>query len=399
MALSKERNEQLTQVGPGTAGGDLLRRYWMPISPAKEVRAAKSKKRVRILGEHLVLFRDGQGRLGLIPEHCPHRHASLYFGFLEDDGLRCSYHGWKFAADGECIEQPFEAKDTKLRGLACRPSYPVEELGGLIFAYLGPSPAPLLPRWEALVREDGVRSIVQLPVHNCNWVQAQENSHDPVHVYYLHGHMLLQQGLQDQYPTDFAYLYRPIDSYEFEVCHEPAWTGIRKIRTYGGDRPEREAGHPAVFPNILVTAQAEKLVMHFRVPMDDEHTAITWIEFTPTDRAVAATGDPQQEPTVTYLAHPLGVDGEYNLATFENQDLMAWETQGAVFDRSTELLGSSDRGITLFRNLLREQIELVARGEEPVGVIRDPAINQTVTFGISDAQAELHRKLVGASGD
>ena len=113
--LSREDNELLTQVGPGTPGGELLRRYWMPVSTLADFNQGEPKKRVRVLGENLVLFRDASGNIGLIPERCPHRHASLYNGFLEKDGLRCPYHGWKFAANGECIEQPFEGGNAALK--------------------------------------------------------------------------------------------------------------------------------------------------------------------------------------------------------------------------------------------------------------------------------------------
>src|SRR5271170_4574630 len=120
MALTSEANKLLTQVGPGTPGGELMRRYWQAVAPAAEITAEKPKKRVRLFGENLVLFRTGEGQFGMLPEECPHRHASLYNGFVEDNGLRCPYHGWKFAPDGECIEQPFEPAGSKLRALACR---------------------------------------------------------------------------------------------------------------------------------------------------------------------------------------------------------------------------------------------------------------------------------------
>ena len=392
MSLSPELNALFTQVGPGTPCGELLRRYWMPVAPAAEITAERPKKRLRILGEDLVLFRDGSGRLGLLPEHCPHRHASLAFGFVEADGLRCPYHGWKFAADGTCIDQPFEPANSKLRALACQPSYPVQQLAGILFAYLGPGPAPLLPRWETLVRTDGTRSITVLPLHNCNWLQAQENSHDPVHTFYLHGKMLEAQGMQERFRAEIAYYTRPIQDFGFELCREPAWTGIRKIRVWGGERPEREAGHPAIFPNILIAPQGTRIATHFRVPVDDRHTSIIMAEFEPArDGATAAQSD--AEIPVTYLPHPQRPDRDYDLTRFEYQDLMAWETQGPVFDRTTELLGASDRGITMFRNLLREQIELVQGGGEPAGVIRDPALNETIRCTIHDGTARMAREL------
>jgi 5,5'-dehydrodivanillate O-demethylase oxygenase subunit len=392
MSVSRDLNEMLTKVGPGTPCGNLLRRYWMPICPAAEITPERPKKRVRVMGEDLVLFRDGRGRLGLIPEHCPHRHASLYFGFAEEDGLRCAYHGWKFATTGECIEQPFEPPNSMLKKRACRPAYPVGQLAGILFAYLGPAPAPLLPRWETLVRKDGTRSIVVLPLHRNNWLQAQENSHDPVHTFYLHGGLMKAHRKDDRFAADVAYFDRPIEAFDFDLCYEPAWCGIRKRRVFGGERPERELGHPAIFPNILIAPQGQRLATHFRLPVDDETTYIIWVEFTAT-RDGSEVEQSDDEIPVTYLPHPLRPDGEYDLTTFVNQDLMAWETQGPTFDRSTEMLGASDRGITMYRKLLREQIEKVARGEEPDGLVRDPALNEMIRFTFSTGQAGIFREM------
>lgn len=396
MALSEDLNQLLTQVGKGTPGGDLLRRYWMPLCAASEITAERPKKRVRVMGEDLILFRDGRGEYGLLPERCPHRHVSLYHGFVEEDGLRCSYHGWKFAPDGECIDQPFEPKDSKLKALACRPSYPVKQLSGILFAYLGPAPAPELPRWETLVRKDGVRRIDVMPIHHCNWVQVQENSHDPVHTYYLHGQMLVEQGLAERFKAEVAYYLRPIEDYSFNLCREPAWTGIRKVRDFGGDHPEKEVGHPAVFPNILIVPTPGAISTQFRMPIDDEHTYQIRVSFAPTEDG-SLVDQPDEAIPVTYHPHPRRPDGEYDLTSFGNQDLMAWETPGPIFDRSQELLGASDAGITMFRKLLREQISRVQDGHEPDGVIRDPAINEIIRFTMSEGQAEMMRELDPAS--
>ncbi len=398
--LTAEDNALLTQVGPGTPCGQLLRNYWMPVAVASELTEDKPTKRIRLMGETLVLFKDGQGRIGLLPERCPHRHASLYYGFAEDDGLRCAYHGWKFNVDGECIEQPFERPNSRMREKACLKSYPVQQLSGLLFAYLGPEPAPLLPRWETLVRKDGIRNIIVLPVHNNNWLQAQENSHDPTHTYWLHA-KLYRRALKDRpeelkkWEADLAYFGRPIDSFEFELCREPAWTGIRKIRTYGGDRPEKEAGHPAIFPNILIAPQQRFITTHFRVPMDDTHTAIYWVEFLPNeDGSISEQRD--EDIPVTFMEHPKQEDGDYRLDHFVYQDLMAWETQGEIADRTTEMIGASDTGVVMFRKLLREQIDKVQAGEEPDGVIRDPAINETIEFVFSKGQAQFAREMPAA---
>lgn len=193
--LTQEQNERLTKVGPGTPCGDLLRRYWQAICPAGEITEANPKKRVRIMGEDLLVYRAADGEVLCIQEHCPHRRASLFYGFIEPGGIRCCYHGWKYDAVGQCIERPFEpGAPDKIRARA----YPVEELGGLLFAYLGPDPerAPLLPRWDVLVRDDGRRNIVVMPMHDCNWLQVQENTVDSVHTYYLHGHMSVVHELR-----------------------------------------------------------------------------------------------------------------------------------------------------------------------------------------------------------
>lgn len=384
--LKTEENDYLTRVGPGTAAGNLLRRYWHPVGVASELSAERPKKRVRILGENLVLFRDKRGKIGLLAEQCAHRRASLYYGFVEEDGLRCPYHGWKYDTTGACLEQPFEPADSPLRNEVCQPAYPVEELAGILWAYLGPHPVPLLPRWEVLVRDDGRRRIVVHPELECNWLQAMENSVDTTHTYYLHGHMMHMQGLGER----AAYYYRPIEQYDFETVREDTWAGVRKIRIYGGDRPEKELGHPVIFPLILLAPQRERLVMHFRVPIDDTHTKIYWAEFTPSEGKQTMTNSP---PPVEYLPPYKGDNGEYDLRTFANQDAMAWETQGAVCDRTLENLGVSDRGIVLYRKMLREQILVVQNGGEPLGVLRDPARNRKIVIPVSTGQAALAREI------
>src|SRR2546427_296469 len=181
--LSREENEFLTRVGPGTPAGEMLRRYWHPIGFAEELKGRP--KRRRILGEDLVLFRDDQGRPGLLALRCSHRGTSLEFGHIEDGGLRCCYHGWLYDVEGKILEMPGEPADSTFWQRLRHPAYKVQELGGVIFAYLGPDPAPLLPRWDVLVREDGVRARRARTVH-CNFFQMIENSVDQHHAKWLH---------------------------------------------------------------------------------------------------------------------------------------------------------------------------------------------------------------------
>jgi 5,5'-dehydrodivanillate O-demethylase len=370
--LSKEENERLTRVGPGTPCGQLLRRYWQPVAIASELTAEHPKQRVRILGEDLVVFRDEQGSYGCLAEHCAHRGVSLYYGFVEDCGLRCPYHGWKYAtADGQCLEQPFEPVGSTFKDRIRQRAYPVQKLAGLLFAYMGPAPAPLLPRWDVLVREDGVRKIQMRPALDCNWLQAEENTADTVHTYYLHGHTMKVQNIDDG-----AYYYRPIEKYEWGLCE---W-GVTKACHYGGERPEVEVRPPLLFPNMLRIPAGRDECLHWRVPTDDTHTKVFMVVFTPTlDGSVL---EQPEDPPVDYWAPDADLlpNGEYNLTTFYAQDKMAWETQGAIFDRAEEHLGATDRGIVLFRKLLAEQIDVVENGGEPMALVRDPARNEMITF-------------------
>jgi 5,5'-dehydrodivanillate O-demethylase oxygenase subunit len=381
--LSKEENERLTQVGPGTPCGELLRRYWHPVAIARELTPERPKRRVKVLGEELVVFRDEQGNYGCIGERCAHRGVSLYYGFVEDCGIRCAYHGWKFrTTDGQCLEQPFEPAGSTYKDRIRQRAYPVQKLAGLLFAYMGPEPAPLLPRWDVLVREDGTRKLQVHPTLDCNWLQAQENTADTVHTFYLHGHMLKMRG-----SNEGAYFYRPIVKYEWGLCE---W-GITKSCRYGGDRPEIEIRPPLIFPNILRIPQGRDECLHWRVAIDDAHTRIYTMAFTP-----ASDGrrlEQPENPPAEYMEQRLP-NGEYDLSTFYGQDKMAWETQGAVYDRSAEHLGATDRGIVMFRRLLSEQITVVERGGEPMALVRDPAKNECIVFESHNNDSEALERRV-----
>ena len=185
--LSDERNRLLCEVGPDTRMGDLLRRYWQPIAAVTELDDTPTKP-VRLLGEDLVLYKDLSGHYGLLERHCPHRSADLSYGIVEACGLRCNYHGWMFDASGACREQPFEdidAPEIRFRDQIRIRAYRVEAKAGLLWAYLGPEPAPLVPNWEPFTWANGFVQIVFATVP-CNWFQCQENSIDPVHFEWMH---------------------------------------------------------------------------------------------------------------------------------------------------------------------------------------------------------------------
>jgi 5,5'-dehydrodivanillate O-demethylase len=369
--LSEEKNERLTRVGPNTPGGQLLRRYWQALWPACDFTAEHPKKRLKVLDEDLVVYRGDDGAFGCVAEHCTHRGCSLYYGFLEGSAIRCPYHGWKFERDGRCVEQPFEPADSTYKDRVRQRAYPVQELGGLLFVYMGPQPAPLLPRWDTLVRKDGTRLVEIRPTLTCNWLQAQENTADSTHTYYLHGHTMAQKGITWE---SARYYYRPIVSYDFSLCE---W-GITKTLVYGGENPEEEVRPPLIFPNILRIPEGRNERQHWRVPIDDTSTRIIVMQFQPND--TGADEPPQDVVPMQIMPDDKGPDGEYALDNFNSQDRMAWETQGAIYDRSQEHLGVTDVGVVMLRKLLDEQIAVVEAGGDPMGTIRDPAKNEIIAF-------------------
>ena len=358
--LSKELNERLTRVGPGTPGGNLLRRYWHPVAPAIDV-AKPVVKKIRILGEDLVLFRDRSGTLGLLAERCPHRRISLSIGVPEKHGLRCGYHGWCFDATGQCLEQPSEPEGSSFKDRIRTTAYRVEELGGLIFAYLGPEPAPPLPRYEFLVWDNVIRhmGITVLP---CNWLQSVENALDPTHVEWLHGRFMEYFWERLGKPLEVPYFRRRLAKFGFDRFA----LGIMKRRLMEGeseDTPGWKYGHnPYYFPSMSVAAYAYQ----YRVPIDDTHTY--YIQY-----GVHRTGLPV-EPQASVPTFDVRLPAEYTdemMAVLLVQDFAAWASQGEIADRENEHLGQSDIGVIMVRELLREQIDRVERGEDPMGVFRD----------------------------
>ena len=370
--LSQEENDFLTRVGPGTPAGTLLRRYWHAVAPAAALTTEKPKMRVRVLGEDLVLYRDRSGNYGLVAEKCCHRGVSLYYGFVEDDGLRCAYHGWKFDPRGHCLEQPFESEEAGFKDRVRQTAYPVVKRAGMLFAYMGPAEKqPLLPKWDILMREDGKRSIDDCEILRCNWLQAMENSVDPAHTYYLHSHTLKVKGDPDHVP----YHYRHLSKMDFELVSTPTWAGIQKQRIFAGEDKPVESPHPLIFPNLLFVPVRIGYSLHFRTPIDDHNTQVYQFRFSPNQKP--EDGKASEEVPVVHV-RTTDESGEFHMNDFASQDHMAWETQGAIADRSKEHLGETDRGVIMFRKMLREQIQAVQKGHDPVGTNRDPAKDEVI---------------------
>ena len=184
--LTQEQNDIITRVGPGTPGGELLRRYWHPVALAQDISDEQPIHHVRILGEDLVLFKDKNGRVGLIADRCPHRGASLLYGRVEKRGIACPYHGWLFDTEGHCLETPAEPAESKFHLTVKQPAYPLQRFLGMYWTYMGPQPAPLITHYDLWVRKDGWRTLIVQPQLDCNWFQSMENSVDPSHLLVLH---------------------------------------------------------------------------------------------------------------------------------------------------------------------------------------------------------------------
>jgi 5,5'-dehydrodivanillate O-demethylase len=361
--ITQEMNDRLTQTGPDTPGGKLLRMYWHAIGTLDDLQKDPVRP-VRLLSEDLTLFMDTTGKIGLIGDRCAHRAISLAYGIPQENGLRCAYHGWTYNTQGQVVDMPFEP--------ACLPlkikAYPVQELGGLIWAYLGPEPAPLLPRFEGYAREDINRSVRITPLP-CNWVQCMDNSMDPTHFEHLHGHYGNYYNRRHGKPEGM--LTPPHRKIAFDMFEYGVYKR-RLVEGQGEDSDDWTIGHPILFPNTLVVVGgAWGGSYQIRTPIDDTHTLHFLYQF-----KYMKPGDEKQPFVVRH--EPVRYD-ELGRAIGDAvipQDEMAWIGQGPISLRTQEHLVTSDQGIILYHNLIWENQDKVARGEDPMGVVRDPEVNE-----------------------
>ena len=358
--------KELTEVGPGTPMGELLRRYWHPIGLSAD--ATDTPRQVRVLGEDLILFRDKTGRPGLVYPHCAHRGASLYYGKVEERGIRCCYHGWLFDVQGRCVEQPCEPQGGRARDRVRQPWYPVEELYGLVWAYMGPPERkPVLPRYECLEQleageflETNANSIGGggPRIIPCNWLQHYENLVDPFHVVILHGSFSGTQFVEQM-------ALMP------QVTWEPQPQSVRTIsvrkmpdgRTF---RRISEAGLPTlrVIPSPRVGRYGPVESLGWVLPIDDHSFRIYVV------------GRVREEGELTRMRSRLNGKLWEDLTEAEHQqfpgDYEAMVSQGAIARHSEEHLATTDRGIVMLRRMLQKQLEVVATGGDPAGVSFDP---------------------------
>ena len=370
--LDSTKNRILTQVGSGTSMGELLRRYWMPIAAESEFGDMRVKP-VRLLGEDLTLYMDLSGHYGLVDRRCPHRSADTSYGFVEQCGLRCNYHGWVFDESGRCTEQPYEdvaAPEARFKDKTRIKAYPVQTRGGLIWAYLGPEPAPLVPDWEPFSWQNGFVQIVFAEIP-CNWLQCQENSIDPLHFEWMH--MNWSARLADKPgPYSPRHLQLAFEEFDYGFVYRRIREGMSEADLMW------TVGRVCLWPNALFPGD------HFewRVPIDDEHTlSVTW-----TFSRVPKECDGYVQDRIPAWHGPISdpQTGRLISSHIMNQDFVAWIGQGTIADRSREHLATGDQGVIMLRKRFLEDLERVARGEDPKGVIRDPAINHRIALPVAE---------------
>ena len=376
--LSVELNERLTQVGSGTPMGNLLRRYWHPIAGMSELKTHHTLP-IRVLGEDLVLYEDRSGTIGLIDRLCAHRRVDMLLGIPEKMGLRCFYHGWMYNETGQCVEMPPESPDSTFPSRVKLKAYPVQHYQGLVFAYLGPDPVPLLPIWGPWMKENALWDIGRAIVP-CNWLQIMENSMDPVHTEWNHRYFTnyALERLEELGKRDPNEQWRPRPKVvpHAKIGFDVYRHGIVKRRVMRGgseDDVSWRIGHPVVFPNSLNAGQ-------IRVPVDDTHTLYIWYSGHDMDPG----DEPQAWDDIPVYDVPLPGYDERGLPTWElidnnsGQDNMAWMSQGPISARESERLGESDKGIILYRRLLLEQMKVVEDGGDPMNTFREPGTNMNL---------------------
>ena len=391
-----EPDLEITQVGPGTPGGEYLRRFWHPIGLTREI--ADLPKRVRVLGEDLVLFRDGRGEIGLLELHCAHRGTSLEFGMVERCGIRCCYHGWLYDVDGKVLETPGEPVDSQLKDRFYHGAYPTHEFNGLIFAYMGPPQLkPEFPMYDSFslpgYRMAAGGTTDERYIYDCNWLQLAENNGDVVHFVFLHYPEDIRKRLNQFRPSSNS--AATLEQY-FGEGQEQWETGMREIvadyRPRVIEWQESPVGVMSIhtrrvgefvwvrlgdymMPNVDQFAPTSTVPDHelefgppfmtaWTVPVDDTHTMAFMFRYVPEDAP--------RNPTGSQLRTSDSVDRSYADRQREPGDYEAQESQRPIAVHAREHLASSDGGVVLVRKLLRDGIRAVQRGEDPTRVAAVP---------------------------
>jgi len=403
--FTKEENEALTRVGPGSLMGNLFRQYWIPVTPAADMREPGGRPlRVKLLGEDLVLFRTRNGRLGLIRSFCPHRLAPLFYGRVEADGLRCPYHGWMFAPDGKCLEMPNIPAEIAFTEQIHHSGYPCAERGGIIWTYMGRSPAlPEIPDLEFLRVTDEDRQY-RMFFQECNYLQVLEGGIDPTHVMWLHSPYDLgdEEITATQQPDQHRVAQRSGARTPLDVVIADSAGGF----TYGARRPAAAGKslwriNQFILPFYTMPPGGDQKQARAYVPVDDESCVKWQIKWFPSKSIKEASketlrgafAEEAYDPPTNalpfghvrmkankandYLMNwELHKNRRFGIAGVNLQDVCVTENEGpqAILDRTQENLCAGDMTIIKARLLLMEAARALRdKGALPEGA-RAPGV-------------------------
>jgi phenylpropionate dioxygenase-like ring-hydroxylating dioxygenase large terminal subunit len=393
--ISAAENNLLTQTGPATPCGALMRCYWQPVALSEELPSGSAPLQVKILSEELVLFRDNDGRPGLLGLHCAHRGTDLSYGRVENGGLRCLYHGWLYDVCGRVLEQPGEPGGGAHRDDIRHLAYPCRESGGVIFAYLGTGEPPLLPNYEFLTVAENHR-IVSKILYDCNYLQGNEGNIDPVHLSFLHQYLSDAQVARQRIvpgsdSSDNALLGRDIAP-RIEVEVTDYGLRIYTLRTAGSQGSYLRITN-FIIPNLAAfggSTVGEGYAVHWHVPIDDTRHWKYIFMFNrerPLDPELVQKNRSEMtsDYRLTRTSANRYLQDRDSMKTrsftgigfnFQAHDAFATESQGPTQDRTHEHLVSSDKAIVAARKLLLNAIKDVEEGREPQHMIRDPKLNR-----------------------
>ena len=358
-ARSYEEDSELTHVGPGTPGGEYLRRFWQPIALASELQELPLA--IRILDEELVLFRDGSDQIGLLHLRCSHRNTSLEYGFIQERGIRCCYHGWHYDIDGTILETPGEPSRSRIKDKLCHGAYPTQEFQGLVFTYMGPPETmPDFPVFDSFVYPSENRLVPYKIFNPCNWLQAHENGADPIHTCFLHA-----RGNERQ----FSQQYEALPQISF---HETP-IGLLSVATRRWEDYIWIRASDVILPNaaqfgLAEVATEEKFALcpwltRWIVPIDDTSAYAIGLRHFNTVIDPRETGNaagiglgmvdfPGQVPTAEHT------EGQRNPGDYE-----ALVAQGPVAIHANETPGVTDEGVIMARRQIRAGIRAIGKGD------------------------------------
>jgi len=354
-------NELLTRVGPGTAMGELLRRYWQPVAMTSEI--GERPRLIRILGEDLVLFRDRGGRIGLVHRRCPHRRASLEYGICEDRGIRCCYHGWVFDLDGSVLEAPGQPDgvEERVKASVRLGAYPVNEYKGLVFAYMGPPETePPFPIYDTLLIPDQVMVPYRAPF-GCNWMQVLDAILDPIHTSFLHSRISREQfskGFGEVGEMKFYERQLGFIGTNSRRVDDNIWVRVNELvlpnYTQAGAAFAADGSKPRYFGRTSFA--------RWVVPIDDEETqCLAWACF-------GERGDPPEYNTPEgpeLIEQGELFDRPYDERQRFPADVEACEGMGKITEHDLENLVPSDKGIVMARKRLAAMARDLEKGIEP----------------------------------